>query len=266
MRKRTATGSLILLTITMVLSCALDFQPTFGQDYGNITPPPPRPRRAYSTVEQYNYSHGGDVYVEQARKAKKKKIKKAVVKAVKEKLTATEGKSNKTGDRSSDKSTDNASLKGGAADSPTSGKNGPGSKSSDRTKANETVQKKQAKDLTDSVMTKKSVSKESSSSTLSKGTTGGTVSSITNSTADSITGSTTGSATGEKASESESTKTPGVDSAQTSASGAETPVKPSNSKISSIPPPQMPPPPTSIGGFSTNAKISKHAVRQESEN
>jgi len=68
-----------LLALILVASCAPNVLPMFAQD--GLTPPPPRPRRAYSTIDNYNYSHGGDVAVEQTRKPRKKKPKKAVVKA-----------------------------------------------------------------------------------------------------------------------------------------------------------------------------------------
>lgn len=67
-----------LLVLILVASCAPSVLPMFAQD--GLTPPPPRPRRAYSTIDNYNYSHGGDVAVEQTRKPRKKKPKKAVVK------------------------------------------------------------------------------------------------------------------------------------------------------------------------------------------
>lgn len=67
-----------LLVLILVASCAPNVLPMFAQD--GLTPPPPRPRRAYSTIDNYNYSHGGDVAVEQTRKPRKKKPKKAVVK------------------------------------------------------------------------------------------------------------------------------------------------------------------------------------------
>lgn len=67
-----------LVVLILVASCAPNVLPMFAQD--GLTPPPPRPRRAYSTIDNYNYSHGGDVAVEQTRKPRKKKPKKAVVK------------------------------------------------------------------------------------------------------------------------------------------------------------------------------------------
>lgn len=48
---------LIILSILALL--LLDAIPSRAQDYGNITPPPPRPRRAYSTVDNYLRTHGG---------------------------------------------------------------------------------------------------------------------------------------------------------------------------------------------------------------
>lgn len=67
-----------LVVLILVASCAPNVLPMFAQD--GLTPPPPRPRRAYSTIDNYNYSHGGDVAVEQTRKPRKKKPKKPVVK------------------------------------------------------------------------------------------------------------------------------------------------------------------------------------------
>ncbi len=67
-----------LIVLILVASCAPSVLPMFAQD--GLTPPPPRPRRAYSTIDNYNYSHGGEVAVEQTRKPRKKKPKKAVVK------------------------------------------------------------------------------------------------------------------------------------------------------------------------------------------
>jgi hypothetical protein len=67
-----------LLAVIAFTICGHSNLPIAAQD--GLTPPPPRPRKAYSTVDNYKYSHGGDVAVEEVRKPKKRKPKKTTVK------------------------------------------------------------------------------------------------------------------------------------------------------------------------------------------
>lgn len=110
-----ASGSFTLKAVAsmaMVLALAVDFAPVFAQEYGYYTPPPPRPRRAYSTIDTYRYTRGEDISSDQyqkARQAKRNRPAKARVKA-KAKAADTAGKVT---------SGDSTSITGGSSPSDT---------------------------------------------------------------------------------------------------------------------------------------------------
>lgn len=84
MKKHTTATILSLATICAVsmmsfnLSADSSSQAAFAQVEG-LTPPPPRPRRAYSTIDNYKYSHG-EVPSQSStvKKPKRKKVKKTI--------------------------------------------------------------------------------------------------------------------------------------------------------------------------------------------
>lgn len=255
----------ILVSAVLLSALAVDFQPLFAQD--GSTPPPPRPRRAYSTIDNYNYSHGGDVAVEKVRKPKKKKAKKTVVKTTESSSTTRTGLTGTTTEKletpaptskitTTDKSaktekittSDNSAKTEKVLKSEKTGD----TKTAEATSARPVTKPviKRSRDFADTIMTGKGSSKESADKSVSEA--GGLSSGGTSSG-----GMSTGVSTGEVPAGRDVGRVSTGNTIPPTAVPVKTAEDTSDdltaAKLSAIPKPQMPPPPTSIGGFSTKS-------------
>lgn len=215
----------VVIGAVLLSACLLEVLPVPAQEYGgNLTPPPPRPRRAYSTIDTYNYTHGGGdtTYSDPYKKARRvKKIRKAI----KTKVNDIAGK---------------ATTTAGAAE---------------RSKKNEESASSTKSDSDNSKETPKSVKSESSSSKSELHASD--VSKDTDTTAETSktpSSKTKGSETASESTDSDESKT--TTATEDGSSGKES-VNDAGAKLSSIPPPQMPPPPTSKGGFTMRSSLTK---------
>lgn len=206
----------------VILSACL---PVLSQEYGgNLTPAPPRPRRAYSTIDTYNYTHGGGdtTYSDSYKKARRAKKIRKIIKA------RTDGTTSKV-----------TTIPGGTSRA----KNDLDSDSStkDDTVVSEVSTEKPKSDKVDSVKPDRSKAADVSSGDDDD---------------------TSQAKAADDSKGSESTSKSEESGASTATTAADDSAKDSNSeksgaKLSSIPPPQMPPPPTSIGGFEMKRSSSQ---------
>ena len=208
----------LLVGVVLLSACAFEGLPVLSQEYGgNLTPAPPRPRRAYSTIDTYNYTHGGGdtTYSDSFKKARRVKKLRKVIKAKTDGTTSKVTTSPGDTARSKNGTDSDSSVKDDADVSEVS----VGKPNSEKVDSGKSARSK-APDLSsddDSDSSKAAAADDSKvTETTSKAEDSG-VSSATSATDDS-----------EKNSVSD---------------------RPSGARLSSIPPPQMPPPPTSIGGL-----------------
>lgn len=270
----------ILASTLLLTALAASAPQSLAQE--GTTPAPVRPRRAYSTIDNYNYSHGGDVGVEQARKPKKKKPKKkTVVKTSEVSVTSTDPTSNN--DRSAETSSSSkTSAKSKKTETSTRSENPMKSEKTETPSSRTSIKPvtKPSRDFADTIMTGKGARDESVNGTepgdMSKGprsvgTTSSDARSIetTSSTKRSSTESgyksrPTASVKTDAATDSSTYDTKTVSKSGSARSTARDVVSPKGipatpieagsddltpAKLSAIPKPLMPPPPNSIGGF-----------------
>ncbi len=214
----------VVIGAVLLTASLLEVLPVVAQEYGgNLTPPPPRPRRAYSTIDTYNYTHGGGdtTYSDPYKKARRvKKIRKAIkakVNDIAPKVTTIPGATGRS-------KKDEESASSTKSDSDTSTE----TPKSVKSEASKTKSDSHASDVskdTDTTETSKTPSLKAKDS--------------------------------ETASEStDSDESKNTTATEDGSNGKET-VNDSGAKLSSIPPPQMPPPPTSKGGFTMRTSLTK---------
>ncbi|MDZ4836281.1 MAG: hypothetical protein SGJ27_21080 [Candidatus Melainabacteria bacterium] len=262
-----------LARVTMVLlafGCFSEVTAGIAQEYGgNITPPPFRPRRAYSTIDTYNYTHGASdtTYSDSHKKAKRvkriRKLRQAINRLKSDDTTGkvtTSGSGNGNGNGSGTSSGNSSGGTQRVQNGPNNdarAKSAPGASSgssksakSDANRGRELSSGNDPSSKTAPGVTPETI--DITGSTKKNGPKSGRSGDAGVTGATSVTGVTGDSSSVSSESSSKSTGTENRSLVPTSvARGGKDKLSDNlkGAKLSAIPAPQMPPPPTSIGGL-----------------